>query len=154
LTLGDKVPIKKVPVDKISAYDRFGTAIGIFVTGCLVYAAMRNAFLRKRELFLPGASDLDRKSEEDQKQHEGRNVYRDEDELFALLMVGKEKERPLDYLLVFLVIFFGGLFVSAFRLILSGTWSILFTVITFVAFVGVPRPFSTAPAEVLAVTAR
>jgi hypothetical protein len=62
----------------------------------LAYHDLQIAYRRKREFFLPGAMALDREPPERQRQHTGKNVYRVEDELFALVGSGKSKETELD----------------------------------------------------------
>lgn len=51
-------------------------------------------FRAKRELFLPGARELDRRPLEEQRAHAGVNVYRDEIELFELLGTGVMRREP------------------------------------------------------------
>lgn len=58
---------------------------------------LRKAYRRKREIFLPGASEVDHQPAERQKEHDGPNLYRTEDELFALLGTGKPRETQVDF---------------------------------------------------------
>lgn len=82
-------------------------ALGMLPVALMAFLDLRLAFGRKRELFLPGATDLDTKPEDEQRAHPGRNIYRDEDELFALLGTGKSPEGQIDRVAVGLVLALG-----------------------------------------------
>jgi hypothetical protein len=69
----------------------------------LTLAALRelfSAFRLKRELLLPGASEIDRLPEAEQREHAGPNSYRDADLLFDLLGSRRSPEGQLDELAV------------------------------------------------------
>jgi hypothetical protein len=60
------------------------------------YDALPHAYRYKRELLLPGATQIDRTSDAAQREHTDGNVYADEDALFASLGTAKSPETPLD----------------------------------------------------------
>jgi len=83
-----------------------GVGLAVLVMAGLSYRDLHDAFRRKRELLLPGAAKLDREDHDAQKDHEGKNVYNDEDELFALLGIGKRREAELDRIAFVVLVLF------------------------------------------------
>jgi hypothetical protein len=68
------------------------------LVGLVMLRDIHTAYRRKRELFLPGATELDRERPNDQLSYTGTNVYRDRSRLFTMLGTRNPRERPLDYL--------------------------------------------------------
>jgi hypothetical protein len=66
------------------------------VVGFVVFHETYCAFREKREIFLDGASRLDRASAQEQQEVSGRNLYKDEDALFELLGSTAPREVQLD----------------------------------------------------------
>jgi hypothetical protein len=72
----------------------------IFIFLWLAFGAGRRAYLRKRELFLPGAGKIDREHPGQQRQAAAAgNIYLLEDTLYEKLQRGKKRERQVDNLL-------------------------------------------------------
>jgi hypothetical protein len=62
----------------------------------VVYGDLRRAYRWKREIFMPGATRIDRLSREEQRGHTGANLYRDEQALFAATGAYRKSEAALD----------------------------------------------------------
>jgi len=96
--------------------------IVLLLIASMVYVELAAAYLEKRELFLPGATEVDRQPRDEQSRHTGQNSYRDEIELFTLLGSGRRREAELDRTAAFFgtfVLFYGGLIVA---IALLGSW--------------------------------
>jgi hypothetical protein len=69
------------------------TVLGI---AYVAYRELRQAFRHKREMFMPGATQLDREPVDTQGKYDGQNIYKDEDSLFTMLGSSKSSEAELD----------------------------------------------------------
>jgi len=71
----------------------------IFIFLWVSFVPGRKAYLKKRELFLPGASNIDKAGTDKQDQRIAHNVYWLENELYKTLQRKKKNERQVDQLL-------------------------------------------------------
>jgi hypothetical protein len=114
-TIGLAAPLGSLVTTNLPDYLWFLILIALLLIVWIVYVELAEAYRTKRELLLPGATEIDRQPLDQQSGYAGQNVYRDETELFKLLGSGRRREAELDRTAAFLgsfVLFYGGLFVA------------------------------------------